>query len=37
MSVATTVPEWTIILDKLDRIYELCRKYNVQRLLGNLR
>jgi len=32
MSVDTTVLERTIIIDKLNAIYELCRKYNVQRL-----
>jgi predicted nucleotidyltransferase len=32
MSVDTTVLERTIIFDKLNEIYELCRKYNVKRL-----
>lgn len=32
MSVDSAILERTIIYDKLDEIYELCRKYNVQRL-----
>lgn len=32
MSVDTSTLEHTVIFDKLDEIYALCRKYNVQRL-----
>lgn len=32
MSTDTAILERTIIFDKLDEIYELCRKYNVRRL-----
>jgi predicted nucleotidyltransferase len=32
MSVDTSALKHTIIFDRLDEIYDLCRKYNVQRL-----
>jgi predicted nucleotidyltransferase len=32
MSVDTAVLEHTIVFDKLDEIYALCRRYNVKRL-----
>jgi predicted nucleotidyltransferase len=32
MSIDTAALERTIIFDKLDEIYALCRQYNVQRL-----